>query len=382
VKILHTADWHANCNYEKFLKSVDQIYQNVNQYDLMVYSGDLFDSKITASHLYNNIVNIFCKFANHIPIFMVYGTPSHDYKGSLDIFTKTETKYPIKVINSIKDSINYFNSKSKDFCEKEEADLMLVGCPWPLKSRFLKDSELRELDFKEQQELYRKRFQIWRKKVISSKSNIATILVAHLQLIGSIPAIAQDISSDNHAPEDFYELCDYGALGHIHKAQNFKNLYYSGSIYNKTWGELEEKCFNQIQIKDNKISSIEQIKLDTPVMLKMELSIDEYEKIKKEVESSKVKSLPIKLSDPNNLELWIIVNLNEKKSYNKETEINFWNKYSKSVRFEMSRIKSNVIERMETYNKDMSLLDKFKKWCEIKNIKPSEFQINKIKEIN
>jgi len=384
LKILHTADWHANSNYDKFLESSNQIKEHIikeGDIDLMVFSGDLFDSRLIASHQYNQIINEFKDFAELVPIFMVYGTPSHDYKGSLDIFEKINTKYEICVIDKMKDSINYFDLENKKFNFANE-DLLLIGCPWPSRSRWLKDSELKELSPKEQNEKYEKRFNIWREKILKINQNISTILVGHLQLIGSIPTKNQDISSENHNPKQYYDLCDYGALGHIHSSYKSKNLYYSGSIFNKTWGELEDKYFNVITIEDKKYE-VEKIKIKTPVMLKVECNEEEYKEYKDEFKCNDevIRLEDIVLSRSNLNNIWFNIETKNKNSYIIENEIEFWNKHLNEVRLDFIKVKSDTLERLEEYSKDISLEEKFKIWCKQKKENPTEFQLNKIKEL-
>lgn len=388
MKILHTADWHSNSDYNKFMKSTDFIKEYIidNKPDLMVHSGDLFDSKIIASDLYTKIINRFIEFANLVPIFMVYGTPSHDYKNSLDVLKTVKTKYPIYIVDDMRESMIYYSMWGNDFLKNNDTNkgsVLLVGLPWQSKNRFLKNEELLELDAKQQNELFRKRFEQWRKLVLKEKkkSDVPSILVAHLQLVGTIPSFNQDISSDNHDPKDYYDLCDYGALGHIHKAQKIKNLHYAGSIYNKTWGELDDKFFNIITIDNNRIESIEQIQIPTPTLLKIDTDINDYSEIKKEVEQYNTittDSHVLKLNNPTNL--WIIVNMENIKILNFEKEEKFWKEHTNVIRLEFSKIKTDVVHRLESYSNKISLVEKFKLWCKQKQIKPSEFQLNKIKE--
>jgi DNA repair exonuclease SbcCD nuclease subunit len=392
IDILHTADWHSNSDYDRFMESTEYIKDYIihNNTNLMVHSGDLFDSKIIASDEYNKIINRFIEFADLLPIFMVYGTPSHDYKNSLDILRTVKTKYPIYIVDDMRESTMYFvKGEVKSYFTKTyippqgDEIVRLVGLAWQSKNRFLKDSEMLELNSKEQNELFRKRFLTWRKIVLEEKNkyNVPTILVAHLQLIGTVPSLNQDISSDNHDPKDYYDLCDYGALGHIHKAQKNKHLYYSGSIYNKSWGELDDKFFNVLSVENNSIVDIEQIQIPTPALLKIDCNIDEYKEIKKEVIEKNQISADGNIFDLNKpTNLWIIINVENSKILNYEKEEKFWETNVNVIRLEFSKIKTDAVQRLESYSNEMSLVEKFKLWCSQKDVKPSEFQINKIKE--
>lgn len=388
MKILHTADWHSNSNFESFIESTEFIKNYIikNNIDLMVYSGDLFDSKIIASDLYNKIINRFKEFADLCPIFMVYGTPSHDYRGSLDILREVNTKYPMHIVDSMKKSMKYFSPYYSDIDYFSDAPLdnsfiLLIGLPWPMKYRFLTDAELLNLNLSEQNELQKKRFNIWRKKVLDERKKhiVKSILVAHLQLEGTVPSFNQDISSDNHLPTDYYDLCDYGALGHIHKAQSFKNLHYAGSIYNKTWGEMDKKYFNVIDTDD---MSKEKICIPTPLLIKIVCDLKEYQNIKKHIEKNDELIFDgMTISIDEKINLWLVVNIENKKVMNfVEEEAFFLDKFN-VIRLEFAKIKTNALQRVENYNRVTSLEEKFKLWCKQKLIEPSEFQINKIKEL-
>ena len=64
-----------------------------------------------------------------------------------------------------------------------------------------------------------------------------------------------------------------------------------------------------------------------------------------------------------------------------ENEIEFWNKHLNEVRLDFIKVKTDTLERLEEYSKDISLEEKFKIWCKQKKEKPTEFQLNKIKEL-
>jgi len=263
LKILHIADEHANCNFVDYLKSLTQIkeYITKNPVDLIVSAGDLFDSRDFLDATSTQILLSFAELSNYAPIFMVYGTPSHDHWGSLDLLPKLAGKYPIKVIDKVDNTFYRFDCGNFDSISMETLDALpseeeqqkrgscyLFGVPWLMRSRVLDQEELK-LSIKQQEELFMSKMQNWVKfhEELKFKAKLPVIMVAHLQLKDAVFSKGQDISSEYHDAEWFYNTCDYGALGHIHSAQNFKNLYYAGSIYNKTFGEMERKYFNIIE---------------------------------------------------------------------------------------------------------------------------------------
>lgn len=377
MKILHTADWHADYNYPEFEKQVNFIidYIKKNNIDLVLHAGDLFNGRIYADKLYNKIIGKVQEIADLCDFMIVYGTPSHDYRGSLDSLEQLKTENRITVFDKLYEPMLFTDTIDR---------VIIVPLPWPAKYRLLDNEELK-LPILEQNKLYDVKFKKWLKDKREKYNNkkYPVILLAHLQLIGAIPSKHQDINSENHNPTWFYDICDYGALGHIHDFMGFVNtinrndakLYYSGSIYNKTWGEMTEKYFNVITIENNAIKNVESVKLNTPQMVKIDCNYDEYLKIKERYENSG----KIEGSKFNNLKLWIKVNCNTQ-NLNKEKEIKWWNEYDIDVRIDIESIKLETIKRETNYSSKMSLVDKFKLWCKSKNIKPTEFEIEKIKE--
>lgn len=407
LKILHTADWHANSNYEEFKKSYEQIVDYVinNDIDLVIIAGDVFDSRMFAGNNYSDILNDIKSLASYCSILIPYGTPSHDFKGCFAPFEKNliQTDYPVKIINnhySDNDTTVYFledipNEKNPDLTKRtnflqrrkilQETEIflddyktnrftnnlvMIQGLAWISKNRWLNDIEIKELSTNEQNELFKKRVEEYFKetKQFNKMFPYPSVWVGHLQLDNFSFSKGQDISSDTHSTSWVEGLADYVALGHIHKFQQ----YYAGSIYNKTWNEMEEKSFNVITINNNKIEKVETIKLETPMLIKIECDWDEYKKIKKD---KIVENVSLE-----NAKVWIRISINNKKTIDIDKELEYWKNIC-NMRIDIEKIKTDVIQRLEDYDKSINLVEKFKLWCEQKSIQPTNFQINKIKEL-
>lgn len=254
MRILHFSDAHANANLQKYTKSLNQIkdYLKNNRVNLILFGMDLFDSRIHLSGDADYILRSFADLSNYAPIITGYGTPSHDFKNSLDLLPELAGTYPIIVRDTIDNTAFWVASDArikkldiiKDKVPEDHGCVVFV-VPWLMRSRIL-DSDEMKLPPKEQEELFKEKFEKWVKAHEKFKVNckIPVLMVGHLQLAGSVFSTSQDISSSNHDPEWFYDTCDIGCLGHVHRAQNFKNLYYAGSIYNKNFGEMEDKFFN------------------------------------------------------------------------------------------------------------------------------------------
>lgn len=377
MKIIHTADFHANASIEKYSKSVKQIksYLGGNDIDLIVFGGDLFDHRTFVSEESNYILNSFAELSEYVPVFTTYGTSSHDVRGCLDLLPSLQRRYPIFLIDKINDVMVHFDDNTFDFKKDCDKGIYLFGVPWLMRSRVLNDEELK-LPIKEQEIIFKEKFNQWIKfhEEFKKNSKIPVIGVGHLQLKDAVYSKGQDISSEYHDPEWFKNTCDIFCAGHIHKAQNFGNIYYSGSIYNRTWNEMEEKFFNVITIEGNKIVEVEQIKLDTPLLVKADLnSIEEYEKFVKDWERDE-----FEVKD-NKVELWINLTVKSKETFNQENALTFWKKFRnlEDIRLDVSEMKIESGSRVDI-KPDATILEKAISWAESKGIELTEFQKQRI----
>jgi len=396
MRLLHTGDRHANANIKKYIKSLDQVKNYVatesNRIDCTLDGGDLFDSRVYLQPESNYILKSFAEQSEYNPVFTVYGTPSHDFKGSLDLLPALSRRYPIKVIDTIDNRFYHFNGKNTAEVFRETnaslyppvpyAGFYLFGVPWLMRSRILSDDELK-LPIKTQEELFKLYFDAWIKthRAFKLMCGLPVIMVAHLQLKGAVFSKGQDVSSENHEPEWFYDICDYGALNHVHKACNFRHLYYSGSTFNKSWGEIEDKYFNIITIEGNKIVEVEQVKYDTPVLMKADLnSVEEYQKFKDDFIHDR---LDTSIKDKK-VELWINLTVKNKEALGQKNELTFWQSLRnlEYIRFDVAELKIESSARLNYSNTGKSsLLAKAEAWVESKNLKLSDYQKNKLIEL-
>ncbi len=154
IKILHTADWHANYNYDKFYKSYLAIrkYIKENNIKLLVIAGDIFDSRMFAGKLYITILNLVAELSEYCSILIIYGTPSHDYKGSLDPLPQMSKKYQITLVENIENAFYLYNKTTEtvtkhprkiDYTDNDFGESIILSClPWPMKYRLLDDEEM------------------------------------------------------------------------------------------------------------------------------------------------------------------------------------------------------------------------------------------------
>lgn len=383
----YTADWHAERKPDKFRNSYQQFYEwcLTNSPNLICIPGDITDGQIEVGDFYNELCDKIKALADIAPVYIIYGTPSHDFKGSLDGYAKLKAKHQIKVVD--KAGVSFFhNEKFEDQVTQhfESETLALYGFPYPIRSRFLSDDELK-FGFKEQNQLFLSRMEKWCKdrekqtKELNAQK-IPTVLVAHLQLEGSIPSYKQDMQAEYQSVKWFEKVANWGMLGHIHKTSLWnKVLQYTGSFYNKTRGETDDKYFFELRIDNFDGIKIENIahKLNTPKLLKIDCKdVEEYRGYKEAYIEDDNKLLDL-------YDLWFTIKVSNRNQLDVEAEEKWWKEqnFIEEIKVDLDLAKTEATYRTETYNIGMTVLDKFLIWCKARNKIPTDFQKNKINEI-
>ena len=399
--VLHTADLHFDIkDFVTVQKSFEQIidYVEFNTVDLVVIAGDIFDKAVVLEEASNSPVNptldSFIRLADLVPIYIVEGNPPHDKFGSLEILTKLKTTHPIKVVDHCDDTFTVFEAgEFKDYDtsvslkviinnHKESDSLLLFGLPWPIKLRFLSNKELQQ-PLREVNNLYNERVASWiekRKKLFKSLGNrYGCMLVAHLQLQGAIASTGQELTSIYHTPAMYKGMSHYGALGHIHLAQRDKELYYSGSIRNNNWGELESKQFNVVDYRvtpSGVTTTIKHKLIQTPLLLKIVISGEEELK-------SIYKIIKSKITKKDNYKVWVSINGIKNKDSVDQNKIS---RFLENLGGELAKIDVTETIMISQRSRDIrssvekTLRDKYMDWCAVNNFTYTKFQIQKLEE--
>ncbi|MBI3755441.1 MAG: metallophosphoesterase [Deltaproteobacteria bacterium] len=255
IRHLHCADLHFTNEavLTDVVKCCKQLLNTAEKErpDIAVIAGDLFDEKVSLdSPAVKSAVDFVVNLGSLAPVLLIRGTNSHDHD-SLHIFKNIDTAYPVYVADSI-EQVAWTPRGFKPFIPNtaDSKDIIaLISClPSVSKAHILavmsldiENSNLQATD------LLRDVFQAW--GVVNREmraKGIPTIVAGHGSLTGSELSTGQQLVGKDlefgigdmlMADADIYEL------GHIHKAQRFKNIYYAGSITRLNFGETEDKGF-------------------------------------------------------------------------------------------------------------------------------------------
>ena len=256
MKILHFADLHYNDkDHDEIERCVDSMIEDAAllKPDVILCSGDITDSQNLKldSRSAKTICRQFSLLADIAPVAVVVGTPSHDGKSS-EILRYVRGRHNIYV--SEKPEQIYLSDGRLHLAVPNVAhelmEAIITQIPAPTK-QFIHgmigaESGIENMD-------------------VAVSDGMATIIGAfglaaeyaspfiphivngHFQVGGAyISDTQQLIGRDIEISPDQLEMAnaDLICLGHIHKSQVIqKNIFYSGSIFHKDFGETDAKGF-------------------------------------------------------------------------------------------------------------------------------------------
>lgn len=281
LRFIHTADWHADADPKKQKKleaSLDQLVEYCSnvKVNAIIHAGDVFEK--SQKYQANSGVPVVLKYLHKLAklvdfIFITKGNNSHDEPGSIELLHQIEPnvyayEYPVVLAvdydgdkqYAVLDLLRHPNEKPETF---NEIQFIVSLVPYPTKASLLIDDSIdnNNANFIEKFE------QIFEHiGEVTQPYTCPKLLAFHGNVVGSRLSSGQTLVSQDImvAPSTLEKAKhDYYALGHIHLRQEIKwNMLYSGSIYNKNWGETEQKSFETMIFNEDKTIDQQEILLD------------------------------------------------------------------------------------------------------------------------
>lgn len=263
MKLLHAADLHARRESSReFLISCESILNTAREHDvaLIALSGDIWHgpTQNSAGSLFPDFIQAIRALGDIAPVAMIYGTPSHDVEGSLELFETQECRHGITILRP---GVAYILRAGKIEELRGEndrdAELMLFGIPEPTKKWIVAATpEHGALNATTSaQEVFgmlcaatgcmRERY-----------PSLPMIVLAHGQVEGSKTShnITLGIGDGIHITKDNLKAlkADYIALGDIHQPQHIEGTraWYAGSAYPLDFGETHKAGCWLVDIKE------------------------------------------------------------------------------------------------------------------------------------
>lgn len=244
MKILHTADWHLGhrlheqSQQEEQVRFLDWLRDLIDKQkiDVLLVSGDVFDTGVPSSQsqklYYSFLASLTTTHCTHI----IITGGNHDSPGTLNAPKEILNALNIKVVGKATDNISdeIFTLKVKN------ESVMVAAVP------YLRDQDIRkavegesfdEITLRYKQALinhYTKTADCCQEKLQGEK--VPVIAMGHLFAIGGKVSESEQsiyVGSLGHiGADDFPEIFDYIALGHLHRPQivgDKNHIRYSGS---------------------------------------------------------------------------------------------------------------------------------------------------------
>lgn len=258
MKIIHTADLHFT-NKPQLLaditKCADFLISVADQDkpDVIVIAGDLYDEGVQlGSPASLEAIDFIYQCGMIAPVLVIRGTTSHDAEGSIEPLNKLRTTYPVYATDQIEQICLYRGADNPyfDIPRDNTLPLAVFSClPSVNKANVMSccaGSSITDTG-RETIDLVRDVLQSW--GIINDQARgagIPTILVGHGTITGSQLSTGQTMAGRDleYTTGDLrLARCDLNVLGHIHKAQFWGNVFYSGSLTRLNYGESENKGF-------------------------------------------------------------------------------------------------------------------------------------------
>jgi len=278
MRILHTADWHLGhrlheqSQYDEQSRFLDWLVGAINthQIDVLLVSGDIFDTGAPSSQslrlYYNFLVNLKTTHCSHV----VITGGNHDAPGTLNA--------PKALLQTL--SVHVVGKATDDFTEEviqlsvKDEQVIIAAVP------YLRDQDIRRAlageSFEQIGDRYKKalvnHYQGVAEACLALKPpGIPIIAMGHLFAIGGSTSDSEqsiyvgnlgDIGAD-----DFPEIFDYIALGHLHRPQvvgGKEHIRYSGTPYTLSFSEVGHS--KQVLVVHTEGADIKEIEaIPTPV---------------------------------------------------------------------------------------------------------------------
>jgi exonuclease SbcC len=238
---------------------------------------------------FNRFTDAIRDIADIAPIAMIYGTPTHDTDGSLEIFRKITCKYGITVLEP--GQAYFLAPNGNHICSEEEANRLynkhnrmaiIFGIPEPRKKYLLAGNSAGKDETEEtiRDAMHKLCYLLAAKH--REYDDIPCIVLYHGDVAGCSLQNDQTIERGTGISitvDDLNDIgADYYALGHIHKPQGVGSLsaYYAGSIYPKNFGETHKVGFNTVEIAEvhgaigGYLTNVERVDFPHPQNFKIE----------------------------------------------------------------------------------------------------------------
>lgn len=277
--ILHLGDIHFRndllAEIEKCIDFATMTAESTVRPDVIVIAGDVFDERQTYdSPAFLAADRYIRRLSRTAPVLIIKGTPSHD--GQTLKFFENERVYVSEMPEQVfltprgfirSNGIVPGDAKALFSCMPSVSKTAIAAiCKGGVSETTFNTIEL-----------MRDVLKGWGEINARIGTSIPTVLVGHLSVTGASLSTGQQMLG-REVELGISDLrmaqADLVCLGHIHKAQNWGEVYYSGSITRLNFGEAEEKGFWVHRFEPGKCKKIISEFIKTPAREMVTLDCD------------------------------------------------------------------------------------------------------------
>lgn len=351
IKLLHTGDIHANkTRAEDIVKLINIFIDEVKEksIDAVLICGDFWDCAVVNNVQFAQIIAVMSKLIATVPVYMIYGTPSHEIASSLEVFAQMGA------------NVTY---KPKLWCfHKGNEKIDILGIPEPRRSDFIAKTV----------EETNEKINDYLNEAFNYFAVNPTVVMFHGEISGATLQNGVSSKSDTQLTKKMYGQINpiYIAASHIHSPQSFdKIVRYCGSPIPCTFGELHQPSYTLVEIEEGK-ANFKAIELPFSQNKVVECDYDMFQKLSKlNFKGSKVK---IKLT----------LTAEQRKLFHIHDEAKKLKEVTNADDLTISIVSSKEVSiRSKEIIKTTSVTEKLKIYADVNNIRLTESIMSKAKEI-
>jgi exonuclease SbcD len=384
MKILHTSDWHLgqkflnNTRFEENKQALGWLLQTIEteKIDVLIIAGDLFDTMNPPNYARTLYYNFLTQLEKTTCRHTIIVGGNHDSPSMLNAPRELLKTKNIHVLGCTTDRLEDEIIELLD--EKGNLEAVVAAVP------FLRDSDIRKSIAGE---LFEDREKRIRTGIRNHYHELADVM-QHYEAFG-VPILATGHlfaskamdnkdskiyvgNLDNIGVEDFPDLFDYVALGHIHKAQRVyyvNKIRYSGSLIPLGFKEIED--IKSVYLLEFKGRNFEKKTLKIPITRRLIQIIGTYQEVTEALSNLE--------NNPDALTTWVEVIVKTDKGIpNLNDELQAIVK-DKNMEILKCRLEATILKKVEHIKfmdlKEMNELEVFEKKCKTEGYDETETKI-------
>ena len=257
MKFVHTADWHLGkiiySNYmtldQKYILDNFLAYLSKTPPDVLLIAGDLYDRGIPPSEAVILLNEVLSKIVLELKIPTLIISGNHDSDERLEFLNGILSNMNLHIEGTLKKEVKKITFND----EYGPVNFFMLPYVDPQKA-----GDIFEINFEDKTQLLKHYLDS-----IDLDEDERNVLIAHEYIMGGLNSESErplSIGGSEYVDPSIFEKFDYVALGHLHRPQKIKNIYYSGSLLKYSFSEADHvKGMNLVEMKEKGNIKVEKL---------------------------------------------------------------------------------------------------------------------------